>query len=480
MSKQLITFLLFLSSLIVATSYYYYWTVPANSIWDDQRAAIEVFQNIIDGKFPLVGYNHSIGIPSFAAFYYITSTVYYFLSDPIQLYYFTAFINISSILILTIFLYLRLNLFSAILFGAYSTTNIWGLYYGSFLWNPNFIPFFMTFLCILILKYFETKKTIYFHLSGLVINLITQFSPQAIILVFSFAVSVIKLKNLPRIIHLYWHCLLHLILVSPWLVHTLILNPKSNTPSHGKLFKDFSSPLLEYTSYVGGWGLTQEWGKFLTYGTIISKENTIFTPLLLSSTTVSLILIAFLSLKSLKEIRIFPINKSWANLTYFLSLTNISSLFFFVLGIRVNTHHFQFLTPTLALILILGLYQQNKYFKFYISLLLFVIFSQGTYSYWRAYSESIRPYITDIGYQEIFSNYVKQECPNSAKIRYINPHGTHAYMQYGELKDIVSGCNWMLVQKNHYDYSTIIQDLLNEKFQLSQNKFKDYLIWHPK
>ena len=480
MSKQLITFLLFLSSLIVATSYYYYWTVPANSIWDDQRAAIEVFQNIIDGKFPLVGYNHSIGIPSFAAFYYITSTVYYFLSDPIQLYYFTAFINISSILILTIFLYLRLNLFSAILFGAYSTTNIWGLYYGSFLWNPNFIPFFMTFLCILILKYFETKKTIYFHLSGLVINLITQFSPQAIILVFSFAVSVIKLKNLPRIIHLYWHCLLHLILVSPWLVHTLILNPKSNTPSHGKLFKDFSSPLLEYTSYVGGWGLTQEWGKFLTYGTIISKENTIFTPLLLSSTTVSLILIAFLSLKSLKEIRIFPINKSWANLTYFLSLTNISSLFFFVLGIRVNTHHFQFLTPTLALILILGLYQQNKYFKFYISLLLFIIFSQGTYSYWRAYSESIRPYITDIGYQEIFSNYVKKECPNSAKIRYINPHGTHAYMQYGELKDIVSGCNWMLVQKNHYDYSTIIQDLLNEKFQLSQNKFKDYLIWHPK
>ena len=170
MSKQLITFLFFLSSLIVATSYYYYWTVPANSIWYDQRAAIEVFQNIIDGKFPLVGYSHSIGIPSFAAFYYITSTVYYFLSDPIQLYYFTAFISILSILILTIFLYLKLNLLSAILFGAYSATNIWGLYYGSFLWNPNFIPFFMTFLCILIFKYFETKKAIYFHLSGLIIN----------------------------------------------------------------------------------------------------------------------------------------------------------------------------------------------------------------------------------------------------------------------------------------------------------------------
>ena len=51
-------------------------------------------------------------------------------------------------------------------------------------------------------------------------------------------------------------------------------------------------------------------------------------------------------------------------------------------------------------------------------------------------------------------------------------------MQYGELKDVVTS-NWMLVQKNHYDYSTIIQDLLNEKYQLSQNVFKDYLIWYP-
>ncbi|MEL0330438.1 MAG: hypothetical protein VXB74_17505, partial [Deltaproteobacteria bacterium] len=126
MSKQLIILLLFLTFLIIATSYYYYWTVPANSIWYDQRAAIEVFQKIIDGQFPLVGYNHSIGIPSFAAFYYIISPVYYFLNEPIQLYYFTAFINVISILILATFLYLRLNLFSAIFFGIYSSTSVWG------------------------------------------------------------------------------------------------------------------------------------------------------------------------------------------------------------------------------------------------------------------------------------------------------------------------------------------------------------------
>src|SRR6056300_522242 len=112
MSKELIRFLLFLIFIISSTSYYYYWTVPANSIWYDQRAAIEVFQKIIDGQFPLVGYNHSIGIPSFAAFYYIFSPVYYFLNEPIQLYYFTAFIHVLSILILSTFLYFKLNLYS--------------------------------------------------------------------------------------------------------------------------------------------------------------------------------------------------------------------------------------------------------------------------------------------------------------------------------------------------------------------------------
>jgi hypothetical protein len=178
MSKQLIILLLFLTFLIIATSYYYYWTVPANSVWYDQRAAIEVFQKIIDGQFPLVGYNHSIGIPSFAGFYYITTTAYFFLSDPIELYYFTAFINVVSILILTILLYLKLNSFSAILFGVFSATHIWGLYYGSFLWNPNYIPFFMVLFYLSLFAYLKDKNVLYFHLAGILINIIVQMTKQ--------------------------------------------------------------------------------------------------------------------------------------------------------------------------------------------------------------------------------------------------------------------------------------------------------------
>ena len=153
MSKQLIILLLFLSFLIIATSYYYYWTVPANSIWYDQRAAIEVFQKIIDGQFPLVGYNHSIGIPSFAAFYYITTTLF-FLSDPIELYYFTAFINVISILILYCIIIFKIKFIFSYLFGICSALQIFGdyimvLFFGTLILF-HFLWFFFTYHYLLI------------------------------------------------------------------------------------------------------------------------------------------------------------------------------------------------------------------------------------------------------------------------------------------------------------------------------------------
>ncbi|MGA1175856.1 MAG: hypothetical protein ACO30O_09760, partial [bacterium] len=210
--------------------------MPANSIWYDQRAAIEVFQRIIDGQFPLVGYNNSIGIPSFAAFYYIFSPVYYFLNEPIQLYYLTAFINVLSILILSTFLYFKLNLYSAILFGFYSITNIWGLYYGSFLWNPNFIPFFMTIFYISLFYYLRKRKVYYFHIAGLLINIIVQMSPQAIILVPSFVLGLFLVKKLPTLINQFFHILMQLIFVFPWIYHTKIISPNSSEPTHATLF----------------------------------------------------------------------------------------------------------------------------------------------------------------------------------------------------------------------------------------------------
>ena len=480
MSKQSFTFIFFLVLCITATSYYYYWTVPANSIWYDQRAAIEVFQRIIDGKFPLVGYNNSIGIPTFPAFYYISFPFYYFLRNPIELYYFTALINVISILILTTFLYFKLNLFSAIIFGFYSITNIWGLYYGSFLWNPNFIPFFMVIFFLSLYAYLKERKVFYFHIAGILINIIVQMSPQASVLVPSFALALLILKKLPNFWNQILHISFHFVLVFPWIYHTRIAFPNSSEPTHSTLFKNFFTPLLEYTNYIGGWGLTREWGKYLDYGTIISEENVFWNSFLLISTIILICIITWASISIIKiRIEIKYLNP-WQEMMLFLAIINLSSFYFVILGMWMAPHHYQFLSPTIPLLLVLLFQLQKNYSKSLLFLLVFVIVSQGSYSYWRAYSESIRPYITDIGYQEIFSDYVKDQCSNSARVRYVTPNGIHGYMQYGELEEEVSSCDWMLVQKNHYDLSIVIFDLLNEKFQLSQEKFKDYLIWIPK
>jgi hypothetical protein len=454
--------------------------VPANSIWYDQRAAIEVFQKIIDGQFPLVGYNHSIGIPSFAAFYYIFSPVYYFLKEPIQLYYFTAFINFLSILILSTFLYFKLNPFSAIIFGVYSVTNIWGLYYGSFLWNPNFIPFFMTIFYINLFYYLRKRKVCHFHIAGLLINIIVQMSPQAIILVPSFVLGLFLVKKLPTSLNQFFHILMQLIFVFPWIYHTKILNPTSSEPTHTTLFKNLLTPLLEYTNYLGGWGLTREWGKYLDYGTIISEENVFWNPFLLIATIILVCIVTWASISIIKiRIEIKNLN-SWQEMMLFLAIINLSTFYFVILGMWMAPHHYQILSPTIPLMLVLLFHLQNNYFKSLLFLLSFVILIQGSYSYWRAYSESVRPYITDIGYQEIFSDYVKDQCPNAARVRHVTPNGIHTNLQYGNLKESVSICNWMLVQKNHYDQSNVIHDFLNKKFQLSQEQFKDYLIWIPK
>ena len=92
----------------------------------------------------------------------------------------------------------------------------------------------------------------------------------------------------------------------------------------------------------------------------------------------------------------------WQEILLFLAIINLSTFFYVILGMWMAAHHYQYLSPTIALLLAVGLNFQKKHSKIIIISISFVIFSQGFYSYWRASSESIRPYITDIGYQEIF------------------------------------------------------------------------------
>jgi len=458
---------------------YYHWTIPSNSIWQDQISAIENFKEVIQGEFPFAGYNMSIGIPTFPIFYYLLGPFHFLFKEPIEFYYLTAFINILSFVIIVYFVSLNFSFLYVFLISVAIASNIWGLFYGSFLWNQNFISFFMSLFLISLFHLIKSKNIIYFHLSGILINLIIQMSPQSIVLIPSFMIILFVLKLLPPFHHQLFHSFIHFILISPWLIHSFILFPEKGIPTHSSLFQDFSTSFVEYTNFIGGWGLMKENGKYLDYGTIVSSSNDFFFPILSFSTFILFILISISTFLSFKFINL----KSQTILQKFfiaLSILNLSSFFLSIFGLWVAPHHFKFLFPTVPLFVIFTLYFLQKFRKLFLIFLLFISISQASYSYTRAYSESVRPYITDIGYQEIFSNYVKDQCPNSARVRYVTPKGIHTYLQYGELEKEVSSCDWMLVQKNHYDLSIVIFDLLNEKFQLSQEKFKDYLIWIPK
>ena len=51
----------FFSHIIVyiAISIYYVFTIPSNSIWNDQTLAVNLANNVLNGKFSLVGHLHS-------------------------------------------------------------------------------------------------------------------------------------------------------------------------------------------------------------------------------------------------------------------------------------------------------------------------------------------------------------------------------------------------------------------------------------
>ena len=163
--------------------------------------------------------------------------------------------------------------------------------------SSHFLWFFFTIIICLP----ERGKVLYFHLAGILINIIVQMSPQSIVLVPSFALGLLILKKLPNLRNQILHILIHCVLVFPWVYHTRISLPNSSEPTHSTLFKNFLTPLLEYTNYLGGWGLTQEWGKYLDYGTVYSKENTFWNPLLQISTIVLLCLVIWTSITIFKE-----------------------------------------------------------------------------------------------------------------------------------------------------------------------------------
>jgi len=159
-----------------------------------------------------------------------------------------------------------------------------------------------------------------------------------------------------------------------------------------------------------------------------------------------------------------------------LSIINFSCVLFFITGMHMTPHHYQFLTPLLAFNLtLLASFKQLK--KIITPLLLLCILMQGSFSFWRAFSDYRKPYITDIGYSDQFSRYFTDNCKVDSAAYILDPRGLHFFQSSKSDHDKTSCGRLILVLRDHYSQSEIIRWLLEKNYAKTDMKFKDYLIW---
>ena len=468
---------------------YFTLSIPSNSIWIDQLKAVDLAKDILDGNFPLVGYLHSNGMHSFPAFYYFIAPLVYISENPLFLYFSVAFFYIVGILLLANYTFKRYGYFESVIFLLFSGTHVWSLFFSSLFWNPNYIPFFMCMFIIFLSKLLNDRKSvIYFHLSGILLNVIVQMMPQTIILIPAFIFILFLFKKLPTILNQIIHILIQIILVYPWLHYYIFVFDWEQFQSKKKLFKSFSTPVLEYLNYLGGWGLTYEYRAYLSYGTNAFPYTSIFNYVLAVSALILLSMLVYSTYYSFKQIHFTNILKFQVqtknedefpkvNLLIALSIINFSCIFIFLTGMHVHAHHYQFLTPLLALNFALLVSVEKKHKKLLISLLLISIIFQGSFSYWRAYSEYTKPYVTDIGYSDKFAQFLTNNCNAESSAYILDPRGLHYFKASSGSADKNACGKVVLVMRDHYAQSEIIRWMLEVNYRKTELVFKDYMIW---
>ena len=102
---------------------------------------------------------------------------------------------------------------------------------------------------------------------------------------------------------------------------------------------------------------------------------------------------------------------------------------------------------------------------------------QGSFSFWRAFSDYRKPYITDIGYSDQFSRYFTDNCKVDSAAYILDPMGLHFFQSSKSDHDKKSCGKLILVLRDHYSQSEIIRWLLEKNYAKTDMKFKDYLIW---
>ena len=181
---------------LIVISIYYALTIPSNSIWNGQTLAVNLAKDVLNGNYPLVGYLHSNRMHSFPAFYYLIAPLVYISDNPIFLYWSVAVMNILGVMIVTKYIYSKYGFQEYVLYLLFSATHVSTLFFSSFFWNPNYTPFFMSLFIVSVFKYLNDKTSvIYFHIAGIVINIMVQMMPQSIVLIPSFIFIFFFLEN---------------------------------------------------------------------------------------------------------------------------------------------------------------------------------------------------------------------------------------------------------------------------------------------
>ena len=468
---------------------YFTLSIPSNSISWDQEEAIRIAKDILQGNFPLHGYKHSNGMYSFPAFYYFVSPLVYISDEPMFLYGSVAFLYIIGVLLLANYIYKKFGFFECIFLLLFSATHVWSLFFASYFWNPNYIPFFMCLFILALAKQINEGLSVkYFHVSGIILNIIVQMMPQTIILIPSFVFILFLFKRLPSILNQIIHVFIQLILVYPWVHYYLFILDWENHQTTGKLFKNFSA-IFEYMNFLGGWELTSEYIDYSSYGTNTYPFTEFFDALLTFSSILMMVMIIFstyLTFSKISYINLFRLQIKAVNgidlekqkLFMALTILNFSCVFFFLTGMHMTPHHYQFLTPLLAFNLtLLASFKQHK--KIITPILLLCILMQGSFSYWRAFSEYKKPYVTDIGYSDQFTNYFANNCNSDSNAFILNLDGLYYFQSSKGDHDKKSCGKLILVLRDHYTQSEIIRWFL-KNYAKTDMKFKDYLIWSRK
>jgi len=484
--KKLLLILLFFGCCF----FYFTLSIPSNSISLDQVEAIKIAKDILQGNLPLHGPKHSNGMYTFPAYYYFVSPIVYISDEPMFLYGSVAFLYIIGVLLLANYIYKKFGCFECIIFLLFSATHVWSLFFASYFWNPNYIPFFMCLFILSLAKQINEGSSVkYFHVSGILLNIIVQMMPQSIILIPAFAFILFLFKRLPSLLNQVLHLFIQLVLVYPWIHYYLFIQDWENLKTTGKFFKNFSA-IFEYLNFLGGWELTSEYIDYAFYGTNTYPFTEFFDALLTFSSILMMIMIIFstyLTFSKISYINLFSLQIKAVNgidlekqkLFMALTILNFSCVFFFLTGMHMTPHHYQFLTPLLAFNLtLLASFKQHK--KIITPLLLLCILMQGSFSYWRAYSEYKKPYVTDIGYSDQFTNYITNNCNADSTAYILDAGGLHFFRSSKGDHNKKSCGKLILVLRDHYSQTEIIRWFLKKNYAKTDMKFKDYLIWSRK